>query len=143
MELVNELKRIYTNDEPRWNPEGFDGFAEHEMAVWKSLSDELKTLATFIGREQTFPHPQVGMLYGPYELVEWNSTEGTFGQLREYDDYPYDKVVKFGDDTYLDVAGQLGEAGGVYNAVGHDLDGARLTSPSLLELLKSAGSYRV
>jgi hypothetical protein len=142
MELINELRRIYSFDEPRWDAENYEDFAAHEWAVWRTFSEELKALATFIGREESFPHPDVQMLYGPYELVEWNSEEGTFGQLREYDDYPYDKVIKFGDDTYLDVAGQLGEAGGVYGAIGHDLDCASLTSPSLLALLKSAGTYR-
>jgi len=141
MELTNELKRIYSFDEPRWDAENLGDFSELEMAVWKTLSEDLKTLITFIGCEETFPHPKVQMLYGPFEVVEWNSDEGTFGQLREYDD-AYDKVIKFGDDTFLDVAGQLGEPGGVYHAIGHDLEYASLISASVLDLLKSAGSYR-
>lgn len=141
MELINELKRIYTFTEPRWETENEEGFSAQEMAVWKRLPVELKSLLIFTGRENTLPHPDVGMLYGPFEVVEWNCDDGTFGQLRKNENYPFDKVIKFGDDAFWDVAGQIGEPGAVYNAVGHDLYSARLISQSLLDFLKSAGSY--
>lgn len=140
--IIAELERIYSFDEPRWEPDGFEDFEPEELAVWEMVPAELKSLSTFIGMEESFPHDDVRMLYGPYEIVEWNSENGTFGQLRDDPDYPYDKVIKFGDDAFLDVAGQLGEPGGVYRCIGHDLDSARLIAKSLLDFLRAAGSYR-
>lgn len=142
MEIEAELRRIYRFDEP-WEASDFEDLSEEEQSTWDELPEELQRLALFVGREETLPHPRVGMVYGPFELVEWNGPDGTFGQLRSLDPaYPYDRVVKFGDDAFLDPAGQLGEPGGVYRAIGHDLDAPERLAPSLLALLRSAGSYR-
>ncbi len=141
--IVAELKRIYTFDAPRWSDEWLSDFSEEERATWDRLPSELKAIAEFIGREDTLPHERVRMLYGPFELVEWNCADGTFGQLRDtVEGYAYPDVVKFGDDAYFDATGQLGPAGGVYAAVGHDLDGAQKIADDLPAFLRAAGSYR-
>ena len=140
--IENELKRIYTFDQPRFDTDSTSDFSDTEKAVWNELPEEIKTIATFLGYEDAFPHDRCGMLYGPWAIVEWNSLDGTFGQLRQYDGYPYMHVIKFGDDTYLDVKGEVGNPGEVFNAIGSNLDGADKVADSLLAFLQSAGSYR-
>jgi hypothetical protein len=141
--ILAEARRIYTFDEPRFDADALDDLAPEEADAWAMASAELQALAQFIGAEESLPHPRVRSLYGPFEIAEWNSVEGTFGQLRDSDpEYPFDRVVKFGDDLFLDVAGQIGAAGGVYRCIGHDLDGAEPVAESLLALLRQAGSYR-
>lgn len=141
-DILTQLRRIYPWDEPRGDASELEELADEEAEVWAMVPEDLKQVALFVGYEDTFPHDKVRMLYGAWDIIEWNSLEGTFGQLREEPGYAYTHVIKMGDDTFLDVAGQLGAPGGVYEAVGHDMDGARLVAPGLLELLRQAGSYR-
>lgn len=141
-EVLAEARRVYTFDEARFEEEALEDLSPEEAAAWDLAPPELQALARFVGGEESFPHPRIRGLYGPFEIAEWNSVEGTFGQLREDPDYPYGRVVKFGDDAFLDVAGQAGPAGAVYRCIGHDLDGRELVADSLLALLRQAGTYR-
>ena len=83
--IRRELDRIYGFDAPRWDERGLADFSAEGRAMWEGFPEELRVVATYVGREDGFPHEQVQMLYGPYDLIEWNSSEGTFGQLREHE----------------------------------------------------------
>ena len=110
--ILDELKRIYGDPPAEWDPGILEDFGPSEVEWYRKLPAELRCIAEFIGYEEAFPHDQVRMLYGPADLIEWNSDGGTFGQLREIvPDYRFDKVIKIGDDTYLDVAGQVKQPG--------------------------------
>ena len=115
-----------------------DELLPNERARFRKLPVELQTIAQHVVEEVALPHPRVRTLYGLVDLVEWNGDEGTFGALREIEGYPYDRVLKIGDDTFLDVAGQVASPGSVHFAIGHDLDCATPVASSLLELLRQA-----
>lgn len=142
-DLQQELRRIYRHEEPRWAASDFDDFSPEEIELYRGLPSEIRTLAEFLGCEEAFPHESIGTLYGPFELAEWNSDDGTFGQLRAVvPDYPYAHVIKIGDEAYLDAEGEAGPKGAVLRAIGHDLADAEVIAESLLAFLRQAGSYR-
>lgn len=141
MTIERELARIYGRTESRWTEEDFADFVDEEREWYDALPEDLRTIAEFLGREDTLPHDDAPVLYGPFDLVEWNGDDGTFGQLREEADYPYPDVVKIGEDLFLDVAGQVDKPGAVVRAIAHDLDGAETVATDLLSLLRAAGSY--
>lgn len=143
MELIEEeLRRIYAFDQARWDMSNLNEFSEDELQTWNRMPEEIRFIASFIGCEETFPGA-FNVLYGPHEIVQWNGPDGAFGQLSVVlPDYPYDTVVKFGEDAFYDPDGQLGPARGVYKAIGHDLAEAKLVADTLLALLHAAGTYR-
>ena len=102
--LRDELARLFRRGDGALDL--LEDFVPAERAWYRALPVELKTVVEYIVDEASLPHPRARTLYGLGDLVEWNGAEGTFGQLREVvDDYPYDRVVKIGDDLFLDVAG--------------------------------------
>ena len=140
-DILDELQRIYGTLDRTWDPAQLGELSPADRAMYLGWPEEIRGLAEFLVHEDSFPHPEVPTLFGFWTMVEINSDEGTFGQLRHYDEGRTDQVVMIGDDTFVDVAGAFGPAGAVLSAVSYDVEGADVLAPSLLALLGQADAY--